>query len=109
MLRALALLLPSLFGGFLDPFPDEVLQNCRRHEWFGCSSYDLARKAAIDIVAGLPPNELSRADRIQEVTADLMQLGPGWRWVRDQRGSRREYVPLSKPLARLARAARGEA
>lgn len=31
----------------------EILQNCTRHEWFGCPNYDLARKAAADYLAGL--------------------------------------------------------
>jgi hypothetical protein len=31
----------------------EILQNCTRHEWFGCPNYDLARKAATDFLAGL--------------------------------------------------------
>ncbi len=73
---------------------DAVLQNCLRHEWFGCPFHDLARKAAIDVAAGLPPTEKSRAERIAELTDDIMNLPPGWRWVRDPSGSRREYVPL---------------
>ncbi len=74
--------------------PDRVLQNCKRHEWFGCAFYDLARKAAIDLVAGLPANGESRAERIAQITDDILQMGPGWRWVRDPAGSRKEYVPL---------------
>ena len=73
---------------------DAVLQNCLRHEWFGCPFHDLARKAATDIVAGLPPTEASRAERIATLTDDIMNLPPGWRWVRDPSGSRKEYVPL---------------
>ena len=73
---------------------DAVLQNCIRHEWFGCPYHDLARKAATDIVAGLPGNGESRAERIAELTSEIMNLPPGWRWVRDDRGSRKEYVPL---------------
>lgn len=73
---------------------DAVLQNCVRHEWFGCPYYDLARKAATDIVAGLTGNGESRAERIAALTNEIMNLPPGWRWVRDARGSRKEYVPL---------------
>jgi hypothetical protein len=75
--------------------PESILQNCKRHEVFGCASYDVARKAATDIAAGLPvAAEESRAERIARLTDDIMNLPPGWRWVRDARGSRREYVPL---------------
>lgn len=74
---------------------DAVLQNCIRHEWFGCPFYDLARKAATDVVAGLPASsEESRAERIAALTMEIMNLPPGWRWVRDSSGSRKEYVPL---------------
>lgn len=73
---------------------DAVLQNCLRHEWFGCPYHELARKAAIDVVSGLPRNEQSRAERLDELTHDIMTLPPGWRWVRDPSGSRKEYVPL---------------
>ena len=74
---------------------DHVLQNCLRHEWFGCPFYELARKAAVDIVAGLPASEEeSRADRISNLTTEMMNLPPGWRWVRDPEGSRKEYVPM---------------
>ncbi len=73
---------------------EAVLQNCLRHEWFGCPNYDLARKAAVDVLAGLAPNEQSRAERLEALTHEIMNLPPGWRWVRDPSGSRREYVPL---------------
>src|SRR5207302_783815 len=44
---------------------DAVLQNCTRHEWFGCPFHDLARKAATDVVAGLRVGtDESRAERI---------------------------------------------
>jgi hypothetical protein len=75
---------------------DAVLQNMHRHEWFGCPFHDLARKGAIDVLAGLPPSEQSRAERIDELTREIMTLPPGWRWVRDADGSRKEYVPLLK-------------
>src|SRR5207253_6255588 len=79
---------------------DEVLQNCKRHEWFCCPNYDLARKAATDILAGLPGDERSRAERLQGLTDELSNPGrmkPGWRWVRDEFGSRKEYVePLEQ-------------
>ena len=32
---------------------DAVLQNCHHHEWFGCPFYELARKGATDVAAGL--------------------------------------------------------
>lgn len=73
---------------------DGVLQNCLRHEWFGCPFHDLARKAAVDVAAGLPPGVESRAERIESLTREIMNLPPGWRWVRDPSGSRKEYVPL---------------
>jgi hypothetical protein len=73
---------------------DAVLQNCVRHEWFGCPFYDLARKAATDVVAGLGASEISRAERIATLTNEIMGLAPGWRWVRDPSGARKEYVPL---------------
>lgn len=75
--------------------PEGVLQNCLRHEWFSCSNYELARKAATDIAAGLHPgDEESRAQMIERLTAEIMNLKPGWRWVRDPAGSRKDYVPL---------------
>ena len=61
---------------------DAVLQNCLRHEWFGCPYYDLARKAATDIVAGLPASHESRSEQIARLTNEIMNLPPGWRWVR---------------------------
>src|SRR5438128_1604090 len=73
---------------------DAVLQNCLRHEWFGCPYYDLARKAATDVIAGLPFSSDSRAERLAALTNEIMNLPPGWRWVRDPSGSRKEYVPL---------------
>jgi hypothetical protein len=73
---------------------DAVLQNCLRHEWFGCPFHDLARKAATDVVAGLPAGDQSRAERIASLTSEIMNLPAGWRWVRDASGSRKEYVPL---------------
>jgi hypothetical protein len=74
---------------------DAVLQNCIRHEWFGCPFYELARKAATDVLAGLEAyGEQSRAERIAALTTDIMNLLPGWRWVRDASGSWKEYVPL---------------
>jgi hypothetical protein len=73
---------------------DAVLQNCVRHEWFGCPYHELARKAATDVLAGLPPSEQSRAERLTQLTHEIMTLPPGWRWVRDAHGARKEYVPL---------------
>jgi hypothetical protein len=74
--------------------PDAVMQNCKEHNWFGCSSYELARKAAIDIAAGLPPCVETRSELIESLTRDIMGMRPGHRWVRDLNGSRREYVPM---------------
>lgn len=73
---------------------DEVLQNSLRHEWFKCPVYELARKAATDVASGLPRGDISRAELIANLTDDIMNLSPGWRWVRDPSGSRKEYVPL---------------
>jgi hypothetical protein len=73
---------------------DAILQNCHRHEWFACPSYDLARKAATDIAAGLRPGDASRSERIATLTDEVINLSPGWRWVRDAAGARKEYVPL---------------
>lgn len=73
---------------------DAVLQNTHRHEWFGCPNYELARKAAVDVLAGLPATDRSRAERIEDLTHEIMMLPPGWRWVRDAEESWREYVPL---------------
>lgn len=73
---------------------DAVLQLCHRHEWYGCPHYDLARKAATDVAAGLPSSDISRAERIARLTDEITNLKPGWRWVRDSSGSRKEYVPL---------------
>jgi hypothetical protein len=73
---------------------DTIYQLCKRHEWYQCASYDLARKAATDVVCGLTADDRSRAERIAALTEEIMHLKPGWRWVRDERGSRKEYVPL---------------
>ncbi|MFL5328601.1 MAG: hypothetical protein ACJ8C4_06770 [Gemmataceae bacterium] len=92
----------GLFFDFLGQTLDypggsgSVLQNCKRHEWFCCPDYDLARKAAIDILAGLPVDDRSRAERIEEIARDVMFLRPGERWVRDAAGSRFEYVEMLK-------------
>lgn len=91
----------GLFWDFLDQnldvhgHADALLQNCHRHEWMCCARHDLARKAATDIAAGLTlSSDESRAEQIDSLTRDIMNLKPGWRWVRDQFGSRKEYVPL---------------
>lgn len=78
------------FPGGADP----VLQNCAAHEWFGCAHYALAREGATDVVGGLPADERSRAERIAALADDITNLPAGWRWVRDEAGARREYVPL---------------
>lgn len=75
--------------------PDDLLQLCHRHEWYRLSEYGLARKAAVDVLAGLPPcRDEPRASRIESLTAELMNLRPGERYVRDRTGARKEYVPL---------------
>lgn len=91
----------GVFWDFLDQqldlqgHADSLLQNCRRHEWFCCARYDLARKAAIDIAAGLSLSEdETRAEKIEQLTKQVMNARPGEVWVRDSLGSRKEYVPL---------------
>jgi len=74
--------------------PDGYFQNCQRKEIYRCGHYELARKLAAMIAAGLPPTDETRASRIDALTTDLMNLKPGWRWVTDRSGSRKEYVPL---------------
>lgn len=73
---------------------DAVLQNCLVHHWYGSPFHDLARKAAVDVLPGLPRTDASRAERIEDLTHEIMTLKPGWRWTRDADGSRKEYVPL---------------
>ncbi len=73
---------------------DAVLQLCHRHEWYRCPQYELARKAATDVIAGLANNDQSRAERIAAVTDQVMNFKPGQRFVRDATGSRLEHVPL---------------
>lgn len=73
---------------------DAVLQNCWRHEFFGCPNRDLAHKAAVDILTGLPHSDESRSQRLEQLTNEIANLPPGWRWVRDGSGSRKEYVPM---------------
>ncbi len=76
---------------------ENVLQNCGRHEWYGCASYDLARKAAVDICTGLDPEpEESRAELLARITRDVMRLKPGERWVCERDGTHKEYVPMLK-------------
>jgi hypothetical protein len=77
--------------------PDGYLQNCQRKEVYR-SGYEVARQMAPMIVAGLPPSELSRAARIEAITNDIVNMKPGWRWVIDRDGSRREYVPMLQNL-----------
>ncbi|HQR05680.1 MAG TPA: hypothetical protein PLN21_02605 [Gemmatales bacterium] len=78
---------------------DNILQNCSEHQYFRCASYDVARKAAQDIAAGfqwLGSSDISRAETIAQLTTELLHFSPGWRYVRDGRGSRKEFVPLLK-------------
>lgn len=74
--------------------PDGFLQNCLRHEVFKSPHYELARKMATDMVAAMPLTEESRAERVARLAHDIMNLPPGWRWVRDASGTRKEYVPM---------------
>lgn len=76
-----------------------VTQNCGCHEWFRCGSYDIAREAAQDIAAGfswLSDSEISRAEHLARLITELLHMPAGWRYVRDQSGSRKEYIPLLK-------------
>lgn len=77
-------------GGLLE----DLLQLCPRHEWYLCSARDLARKAALDFDAGLPPagDEETRAQRVERLTTRFMNLKPGERGVKDADGSRFERV-----------------
>ena len=90
----------GLFWDFLSQdlsFPgghEAVLNNCKRHEWMGLKSYELARKAAADILANLPPDERSRPERMEQLTNDVMTMAPGWRWVVEGGRAWREYVPM---------------
>ncbi|MFN4261396.1 MAG: hypothetical protein ACK4RK_19085 [Gemmataceae bacterium] len=74
--------------------PNDLLQLCHRHEWYRCSNYELARKAATDIVAGLPGSDQPRAQRVAAIADEIMNFSLGWRFVRDRSGSRKEYVPM---------------
>lgn len=78
-------------GGLLE----DLLQLCHRHEFFLCSERSLARKAAIDFDAGLPPvgDEDTRAQRVERLTGQFMNLRPGEVGVRDKSGARFERVP----------------
>lgn len=79
--------------------PERVFQLCNRHEYFRCSNTELARKAALDLIGGLPRveqsgDERSRAERITDLADDIMGLPTGCRWVREERQSRQEFVTL---------------
>lgn len=54
---------------------DTVLQHFVRHAWFGCPYYDLARKAATDVLSGKPASEQGRQGQIENEirTTDLGQ------------------------------------
>jgi hypothetical protein len=71
-----------------------VLTNCKRHKWFACPSHDLARKAAEDILGSLPVGDASRAERMNELTHDVMTLKPGWRWNVEGGRAWKEYKPM---------------
>jgi hypothetical protein len=74
--------------------PDGFFANCQRKESFRVGHYELARKLAAMFLAGLPSNGEARASRLDNLVTDLMNLKPGWRWVTDRLGSRKEYVPM---------------
>ncbi|HYH66798.1 MAG TPA: hypothetical protein VD866_19040 [Urbifossiella sp.] len=87
--------------------PDGFLQNCVRKETFRAADYDLARKLAAVIETGLPDSKKTvtrkngdeeqdekRAERLTWLAKDIMSLAPGWRYVTDGGGSRKEYVPM---------------
>ena len=73
---------------------DNVMQNCLRKEWFGCASVEVARTAAQDIVGASYSGDESHAGRMHSLTAEFMNMKPGWRWAHDPFGVRKEYVPL---------------
>jgi hypothetical protein len=84
---------------FPPDIAENVFQNTGRKEYYRCGSYDVARKAALDIAAGMyfpSDSEISRAEHVARLTTDLLNMPPGTRYVRDQFCSRREYVPLLK-------------
>ncbi len=73
---------------------DEVIQNCLRKEWYRCPLYELARKAAVDILSGLGGSDETRTQRLEWLTTDIQNVKPGEYWVRDVNGSRKEYQPM---------------
>ena len=73
--------------------PEGFFANCQRKEIYR-STYEIARKMAPMIVAGLPMSDDSRASRIDSVTNDIVKFKAGWRWVIDHAGARKEYVPM---------------
>ena len=73
---------------------DALFQNCLRHEWFGCAMTNwLAKGRQYRCRAGEFWRK-PRGQRIAAIADELMNFPPGWRWVRDPSGSRKEYVPL---------------
>ncbi len=73
---------------------EAVTGAAHRREYFRLPSHDVARRAAIDLEAGMPPSDESRAERIAKLTAEITGLAPGWRYVRTADGVIKEYVPL---------------
>jgi len=74
---------------------DDLIQVCHRREWYGCQSYDLARKAAIDVVSCMHiGDDDNRAKMIQSITGEIKRFSPGWRYVVQAGRVRKEYVPL---------------
>jgi hypothetical protein len=78
------------FPGGVDGF----LTGCVRKEVYRAGDYDLARKMATILAPGFPPGEEKRTELIARLTTEIMNLEPGWRFVTDRSGSRKEYVPM---------------
>lgn len=75
--------------------PDGYFQNFIRKEVYRTADYDLARKMATLIATEFPGGEATRANQIQSLTTEIMNLRPGWRFVTGPGGSNRpQYVPL---------------
>ena len=74
---------------------DLILQASLRKVWGLCSNYDIARKGAQGLVAASRfDDESSFASRVASMTNDLMNLKPGWFWIQDPAGVRKQYVEL---------------
>jgi hypothetical protein len=86
----------TLLTQFLN-FPggeDGFLTGCVRKEVYRAGDYDLARKMATILAPGFPRGEEKRSELIARLTDEILNLEPGWRFVTDRSGSRKEYVPM---------------